>query len=206
MAKVGKRWPMRLSWVLFALSACLPHVGPPVDAGAEMTDAGELDAGVLDCTNGQRDGSESDVDCGGPCTPCALTAHCNGPTDCASRVCRASVCVAPASQCRVDFSGCTSFVDLTMDPSPTIRFPAGGNRYSPDCARIRSNQTILFSGDFGNHPLAQACGPVGNVLVNRSGQSRTFSLSEGLGLYGYYCTAHGSSSGQGMAGAIEVVP
>lgn len=175
-----------------------------------MTDGGASDggsdAGTASCTDGQRNGSESDVDCGGSCSPCALTSHCDGPADCASKVCRANVCTAAATACRANFSGCTSFVDLTMDPAPTIRFPAGGTRYSPDCARIRANQTVIFSGDFGSHPLDQSCGPVANILVNRSGQSRTFSLGDGLGIYGYYCTAHGSSSGQGMAGAIEVVP
>ncbi len=175
-----------------------------VDGGA--SDAGATDAGAGSCTDSQRNGAESDVDCGGSCSPCGVGAHCNGPTDCASRVCRATTCTAAANLCRTNYAGCTSFVDLTMDPSPTIRFPVGGNRYSPSCVRVKASQTVTFSGDFGNHPLDQSCGPVANVLVNRAGQSRTFSLAEGLGVFGYWCTDHGSASGQGMAGAIEVVP
>lgn len=44
------------------------------------------------CTNGQKDGDEVDVDCGGPCTPCALGKVCVLDKDCASGACVSGVC------------------------------------------------------------------------------------------------------------------
>src|SRR5687767_7164882 len=45
------------------------------------------------CTNGVKDGDESDVDCGGgTCPVCANGDACNAGPDCASRVCTANKC------------------------------------------------------------------------------------------------------------------
>jgi plastocyanin len=196
-----------LMTLVLVMAGCLPRVGPELTDGGDETDGGQHthDAGAQ-CTNGQRDGDESDVDCGGTCPACALTALCGSPRDCLSGVCTGR-CVAPANPCPAAFSGCTSFVDLTTSTAPTITFPVGGNRYSPDCVRVRLGQSVLFTGgDFNVHELAQACGPVSNVVRASSGTSATINFSVGLGLYGFYCTQHGSASGSGMAGAIEVVP
>lgn len=49
------------------------------------------------CTDGTRNGAESDVDCGGPsCTPCALQQACVTSSDCSSGLCAQKVC-APGS-------------------------------------------------------------------------------------------------------------
>lgn len=184
-------------------AACLPQVGEPLDAGRLEPDAGAPDAGPL-CTDGQRDGTESDVDCGGDCSPCALTQGCADARDCASGTCVGHLCAVPASVCPNAFSGCTSFVDLTADPSPTIRFPVGGDRYAPACVRLRLGQVVHFEGGFSSHPMQQTCGPVRDEVRASSGQRLDVALS-GLGVYGYFCQRHGSASGSGMAGAIEVV-
>ena len=39
------------------------------------------------CTDGVRDAFESDIDCGGPCSPCAAGKVCAGDSDCASNNC-----------------------------------------------------------------------------------------------------------------------
>ena len=39
------------------------------------------------CSDGVRDAFESDVDCGGPCAPCAKGLVCANKTDCASMSC-----------------------------------------------------------------------------------------------------------------------
>jgi len=39
------------------------------------------------CFDGVEDGSETDVDCGGDCSPCAAGRHCYGNYDCASSIC-----------------------------------------------------------------------------------------------------------------------
>jgi len=45
------------------------------------------------CSNGQQDGTESDVDCGGlECSPCPNTLSCNTYADCFSSFCDVTVC------------------------------------------------------------------------------------------------------------------
>lgn len=194
------------------LSGCLPRVGEPidggltdeVDAGDTKPDGGELDAGT--CFDGVRGPKESDVDCGGACTACPVLATCLGPVDCQSLVCVAGHCTAPVRPCNGSFAGCSAsnVVDLTTSPAPTIHFPNGNQTYSPRCLRIKLGQSVTFSGNFSGHPLAQACGPT-RVVSATSGNSATFGFTEGLGSYGFYCEMHGSSTGAGMTGAIEVV-
>jgi hypothetical protein len=47
------------------------------------------------CTDGIKNGGETDVDCGGPtCAPCADNAACVGNGDCQSADCQSAVCVA----------------------------------------------------------------------------------------------------------------
>jgi len=48
------------------------------------------------CTDGLRNGDETDVDCGGPsCGGCGDELACAGGTDCASTFCSAGACVSP---------------------------------------------------------------------------------------------------------------
>jgi hypothetical protein len=51
------------------------------------------------CADGIRDGNESDVDCGGSCTPCGVGRVCIGPADCATQLCVNNLCAAPVSDC-----------------------------------------------------------------------------------------------------------
>jgi plastocyanin len=100
--------------------------------------------------------------------------------------------------CASDYAGCTSFTNFTADGG-TISFSCCS--YIPKCVRIRVGQPLRFSGFFGDHPLAQGCGPE-PVIVNSPGPY-TFAVP---GRYGFYCTAHGSEDGSGMAGAVDVIP
>lgn len=190
-------------WGLFFLltASCLPQVGPRIDAGIAV-DGGALSPACSDAALGT---DESDVDCGGPCPPCSLSARCTSSFDCSSGLCAQGFCGAPDVVC-TGFAGCGSFVDLQAESRPTIRFPEGNNRYSPQCARIRLGQTVVFEGgDFGTHTLRQSCGPVRNTLQASSGLSFEVTFDKALGVFGYYCSQHGSNGGSGMAGAIEVV-
>jgi hypothetical protein len=47
------------------------------------------------CGDGMRNGGETDVDCGGPCPPCADGKACIVQNDCQSRVCTNNLCRAP---------------------------------------------------------------------------------------------------------------
>jgi hypothetical protein len=46
------------------------------------------------CQNGAKDPTETDVDCGGACAPCADTKACLAPSDCVSSVCTGGICLA----------------------------------------------------------------------------------------------------------------
>ncbi len=213
------RTAMRVVWV-FSLglwfTACLPRVGPAVDGGEpDETDAGQVavdggpgeDGGVVSCTNGRRDGDETAVDCGGACAAhCANGEGCATSLDCASGVCAGATCTAALADCS-GYSGCTTFVDATdAAASRVVSFPAGGERYSPQCLKVRFGQSVTFQGNFSNHPLAAACAPTVNpVARTTNGSSASFTFDRGLGVYGYYCSQHGSTNGNGMAGAVMVV-
>ena len=45
------------------------------------------------CSSGVQEGSETDVDCGGLCAPCAEQKACGDDADCVSGLCRQNVCV-----------------------------------------------------------------------------------------------------------------
>ncbi|HEY3352169.1 MAG TPA: hypothetical protein VGQ83_02895 [Polyangia bacterium] len=58
------------------------------------------DAAASSCADGVKNGTETDVDCGGGgCPACANTRACTAGSDCQSGVCTNQVCVAPASSC-----------------------------------------------------------------------------------------------------------
>jgi hypothetical protein len=66
------------------------------------------------CSNGVKDGDETDVDCGGgTCPVCANGDACNAGPDCASRVCTANKCTNDV--------GCA---DGTREGFPTGTFPS----------------------------------------------------------------------------------
>ncbi|MBX7097600.1 MAG: hypothetical protein K1X89_07805 [Myxococcaceae bacterium] len=184
-------------------SGCLPRVGEAVDAG--QMDAGDGGGVTPGCMDRVRSGDETGVDCGGSCAPCENGAACGSALDCLSGVCLNQTCAAAPGNC-VGFGACSSFVDLTADAANrTITFGGGSERYSPACVRVRFGQTVTWSGSFGNHPLREACSPVPGGLTATSGASHSVTFDKALGVFGFYCDVHGSSSGAGMAGAVEVV-
>jgi plastocyanin len=100
-------------------------------------------------------------------------------------------------------NGCldTDYVDATASgANRTIAF-GGSLTYSPKCIKIAAGQTVTFMGSFGNHPLAETCGPASTITGTSSGSSKMFTFST-TGDYGYQCTIHGPADG--MTGAIRV--
>ena len=60
------------------------------------TDAGPTPSFcIAECSDGIKDGNETDVDCGGSCPGCADTRACNTGADCAGGTCSSNVCVTP---------------------------------------------------------------------------------------------------------------
>ncbi|MFN7134964.1 MAG: hypothetical protein ACK4N5_23005, partial [Myxococcales bacterium] len=58
------------------------------------------------CADGQHNGDETDVDCGGACAPCADGQRCAAAADCASGHCASGTCAAAP--------GCTPESDAAM--------------------------------------------------------------------------------------------
>ena len=109
----------------------------------------------------------------------------------------------------VTVNGCNSNSAVDMTATSTITIAFAGIEYTPQCVRIKSGTTIIFSGNFANHPLAggEVIGTTGTpdrgspIPETNSGNELKFTLMSIPNAYPYYCTAHVS---QGMMGAIFV--
>ncbi len=93
---------LSLPLAVFLLAAC----GNPSNNGDAGTDA----AVAPSCSDGEQNGNETDIDCGGGCEPCELTKQCAAGTDCRSGVCEGNVCVecATASECPGEDGTCAT--------------------------------------------------------------------------------------------------
>src|SRR5262245_30867940 len=95
--------------------------GAGTGAGSSSTGgAGSTGGAAGTCTDHQRNGTESDQDCGGKdCPRCALGKGCNDTTDCqTSLVCDStSHCCAPIAcgdaECPIDTDGCGTTLDCS---------------------------------------------------------------------------------------------
>ena len=80
------------------------HGGSPAGSSSSSSSGGEMGGNgtggsttlPVECTNGVKDGQETDIDCGGPkCLNC-VGAACTESTECASQVCLNGKCVPPS--------------------------------------------------------------------------------------------------------------
>jgi len=75
------------------------------------------------CGDKVQNQDESDTDCGGVCSvskPCAVSAHCNAVSDCASYICTKSKCVADIDVAAGDIIDDFEDVDLLLPASPAL--------------------------------------------------------------------------------------
>ncbi len=105
---------------------------------------------ALPCTDGIKNGSETDIDCGGTCPRCAFGKSCATRNDCASALCLGGMCrvcsspnncggdAAEPCSCRTSDNGsnvCTTgnFTSITQScslcPTGEACVPAGGGEY-----------------------------------------------------------------------------
>jgi hypothetical protein len=66
------------------------------DANPTLDDIDATISANPNCNDGHLNAGESDIDCGGPCVPCAVGGACARHEDCASTICEAEVCVQTA--------------------------------------------------------------------------------------------------------------
>src|SRR5436305_5707795 len=79
------------------------------------------------CDDHVKNGTESDVDCGGTCAPCGATLRCTNGSDCASTICVNNACSCPAGQ-HVSGTTCATNTDTACGASATdctTVFPGG---------------------------------------------------------------------------------
>lgn len=102
----------------------------------------------------------------------------------------------------------TDYVDVPAN-SPNFMITTKGSSYTPRCLRIHKGTNLKIEAS-GMHPLQgieSLAGAAANPIYDELGatsNSKTYLFSN-LGVFGYYCVAHGNDRGEGMAGAIWVV-
>ena len=102
--------------------------------------------------------------------------------------------------------------DQTNRSGPVpIRFGGSlGNRYQPDCVRIRAGQSIEWQGEFARHALEGGVAtnetltpdPSSPIPATDSGETLLVTFAS-VGEFPYYCVPHGRV---GMRGVIHVGP
>ncbi|MDP2273085.1 MAG: hypothetical protein Q8K32_20270 [Archangium sp.] len=126
------------------------------------------------CTDGTRNGEESDVDCGGPaCSPCELTLACLTHSDCTSVVCARRVCVSPSCldgtrngeetdvDCGATCAPCSENRACVSGPDCESAVCIGQRCAAPSCSDLQRNgrETDLdCGGDCAPCPLGAGCG------------------------------------------------
>jgi len=108
-----------MSMMVVAMSGCSADAAPngaalasdgavPDGGESDGSSTGDLegaatnDAPFTTCADGIKNGDESDVDCGGFCSPCQLNKACRAHSDCASYHCvdtQCQVCAPNTNQC-----------------------------------------------------------------------------------------------------------
>jgi plastocyanin len=98
--------------------------------------------------------------------------------------------------------------DLTGQQSVTIEFDDATTVYRPACILVDAGTEVVFSGNFGIHPLQP--GAIDGTTKNPAADSPLSAVTDGdpaafvlaeAGTYGFYCNIHWAL---GMKGAVIV--
>lgn len=80
-------------YIKYGGSVANPDDDGPLELAPEVPSPGPSTGGSLpDCSSGTRDGTETDVDCGGPCEVCVAGDSCKVNQDCATGLCQTGMC------------------------------------------------------------------------------------------------------------------
>jgi len=115
--------------------------------------------GGSDCTNGELDGSETDVDCGGSCDQCAGGQICKVAGDCTTTFCVSGICCDAACTdiCNSCVGANTSLADGTCGPAVDGTDP--GNHCDDNGANTCGTDGACDGlGACRNYPGATPCG------------------------------------------------
>jgi cysteine-rich repeat protein len=145
--------------------------GEPCDDGNQVDFDACSNACVLPtCDDGQRNGSESDIDCGGTCPQCGDTGKCNQNSDCTSGLCDRT-CVGLYPNCREMHSWHQSLPDGTYDIDPD----GDGVPLSVHCDMLSGGWTEVGRDTFENVEgwsagTTAACGTWSAAMLGGPGQ------------------------------------
>jgi plastocyanin len=179
------------------------------DAGDAASEAAP-DAPAPSCSDGLKNGVETDVDCGGSgtCARCATGKTCAVNADCISGTCSGGLCVTLTNGCNP-----ATALDLTGSTTAAVAFGGtSGLAYVPACIRVKVGTNVTFNGSFSSHPLqgGTVAGAVATpastgpfATMTNTGTTATFTMSA-TGTFPYYCVAHATTAN--MMGAVFVVP
>ncbi|MBX3199267.1 MAG: hypothetical protein KF894_14135 [Labilithrix sp.] len=129
------------------------------DSGVAVeTDAGDDAPTGPSCSNGVRDGDETDTDCGGAtCPACANGRACAAARDCVSRVCADAKCTNDAGCAdgtREGFASVTTFPNIAACAGGWS-VPGLGTTTTPACGRAAGNDSANPTGEGCN--VADLC-------------------------------------------------
>jgi len=163
---------------------CGGRTGNPCGDGAPCTAGTDCQSGFCTggvcvappptCTDGTKDGQETDVDCGGAvCAPCAPGKACLAAVDCTSDVCTGGVCQAPSatdgvkndSETDVDCGGALQ-ADGTPNPAADgapACVPGKQCALPSDCVQGVCDGTPVASGDAGPDGAVATVGDGGDA-------------------------------------------
>lgn len=130
---------------LFALIIGLSCVHCHIDLSEEFPNVNPSHPDSL-CRNGTKDAQETDVDCGGPCLPCAVDASCQAPEDCQTQKCEVNRCAPPACDDGIH-NGDETDVDCGGTCEPCAQ--AAACRVAADCQSQRCEDALCSTCDDG---------------------------------------------------------
>jgi hypothetical protein len=138
------------------------------DCASRVCDAGLRVCVAPSCTDGVKNGAETDVDCGGPsCVDCGLTKRCLAGTDCASARCSVNTTTAAAGYCIVatcvngSRNGTETFIDCGGSSCAPCKIASSGCVVNSDCV----------SGVCAGTPSKSCAQPTCTDGVKNSGES-----------------------------------
>jgi hypothetical protein len=142
-----------------------------------MPESGAPDsAGTPGCSDGLKNGNETDTDCGGSCSGCAVGKMCAAPADCAGGAsCAGNVCTAVSSPSFRNYNHAGYTYTRTIDWScaGTTRFDSSGSGSWPQttaCSDTDAERPEVSCG------VAQTAGGGPQVCILRA---RGFTLGAG---------------------------
>ena len=154
------------------------------------------------CSNGTKDGNETDVDCGGSCGPCSAGKTCATGNDCASGNCPGDDLVCCDTACDSTCQACTAAktggtdgtcapVTTNMDPDtectgedPSTCGVAGtgcnGSAASPGCNLFPSD-TVCAAGSCaaGTATESSMCDGAGNCMTGQTTSCSPYTCDSG---------------------------